>query len=667
MDSGLRTHNNPSNTNEQLPSHDLKLPPITTKQDPALIQQQFPPQQTRLSIDFDSMLISLPPPYSSAGPPGGPSFSSPRSSFSTLVSSPGVAISKASPPLSTLVDSTSLSSLLPFSKKQRADESDQQPPQANDTQQSTSTTTSSSSSSPSSPSRSRETTNATSDHNTTSALSRSPSPPPTLAPFASTKLTASASSSSSSASNTTSASGPIYAYQRTKIRRRRAAWQIERPFRCEEQRGCDKTYGSASALRTHVKKKHPDRLFHFDAKNFAWLSAGNKNPPTASSASPTSSTSGSSLLARKSPSPPLPSSSSSSASLPIPSVVPITSSPSPSMNSLLSPVKHVSSPHMSVGSSSSPIALPPRSASFPVDFSMLPNHVNGSSNSTSQLPPLHSQPPPLTATLPLHLPPQPPQVDVHSHPSVGSPPKLLNSRLPLPPQPHDHMKQYQQHHMMNAALPYPFLPPAGQPPLPIPPPELNPSFLNQFYLSAGGALPPYLPPQAMFPTTDLRLSPLSAAVIPALQYPFRQFEADEGQPLFLHCDHFAVVEFNNAKQEIEYFKWHFKGIDGTSILEVQVPFTLVNRIVVEYGVALVKLQVEYTSPIPTKLLIANSDSAIFEKCAALPKKLLLSRILESKRHTLYFSRSIFSEFIFAANRDLRTKALLTISKPNPLL
>lgn len=251
--------------------------------------------------------------------------------------------------------------------------------------------------------------------------------------------------------------------------------------------------------------------------------------------------------------------------------------------------------------------------------------------------------------------------------------------------PQEQFLKQQQQLLLGAGLPFNFFPSVGQPPPPPPTAATQMHLLNQLYLAGASGLPaPYVPPVApalspsslgaamglsaagLFPQDLASATPL-AAILPTLQYPFRQFEADDGQPLFLHCDHFALIEFNNAKQEIDHFKWHFKGIDGTSIVEVQVPYSLVNKITVEYGVALVKLQFEYASSLPPKLIVANNDSSIFEKYSTVPKKLLLNRVLESKRHTLYFSRSIFSEFIYAVHRDVRTKSLMTISKPNPLL
>jgi len=50
-----------------------------------------------------------------------------------------------------------------------------------------------------------------------------------------------------------------------------------------------------------------------------------------------------------------------------------------------------------------------------------------------------------------------------------------------------------------------------------------------------------------------------------------------------------------------------------------------KSITVEYGVALVKIQFEYSSSIPSKLIVANSDSSVFEKHSTIPKKLLLNR------------------------------------------
>lgn len=89
--------------------------------------------------------------------------------------------------------------------------------------------------------------------------------PPAISAVASpNELTSSSESSSSTNSAPSSPKNSEMSLRHP--RKRRSAWEIERLYACEESSKCTKKYGSASALRTHVKKKHPERLESFDMR-----------------------------------------------------------------------------------------------------------------------------------------------------------------------------------------------------------------------------------------------------------------------------------------------------------------------------------------------------------------------------------------------------------------
>lgn len=169
-----------------------------------------------------------------------------------------------------------------------------------------------------------------------------------------------------------------------------------------------------------------------------------------------------------------------------------------------------------------------------------------------------------------------------------------------------------------------------------------PRFLQSSLVDTTSRLPPIETSLALM-TGRFPPNPVTTTTSP-IKYPFRRFETQDGQLLFLFCEHAASIDYDPLRQKIECFEWDFRALDSTLMIKVRVPFWLVHKMLVEYDAVLVKLQVELKARIPIKFLIANSDDSVFDNCAVVPKQLLPHRICESKKHVLYFNRMVFSEF-----------------------